>query len=81
MPDDAKSYEEGFRAGWLAGAQAAMQAMATGRAAASPSLEMAGSLPEGARRRGRPPKSLSMATPVKRRRGRPRKAETTERAK
>lgn len=72
-----KDYKEGFAAGWLAASRAIMDAMAD-KSSALPSLEMAGNLPNGARRRGRPRKSMSAAQPsvqqtAKRPRGRPRK--------
>jgi hypothetical protein len=77
MTADSRSYQEGFCAGWLAASEAILQALASGQQPAALPLAMAGNLPAGAkRRRGRPPKSLSLSQPVKRRRGRPRKTET-----
>jgi hypothetical protein len=79
MGEDEKGYRQGFAAGWLAASQAIMAAMTAEQPSAAPPLAFAGGLPTGVpRRRGRPPKSLSVAQtalqqPVKRRRGRPRK--------
>ena len=64
-------YEKGFAAGWFAASQALMRAM--GEARTTVPFEMAGNLPMQPRRRGRPPKSMTMAPPAKRPRGRPRK--------
>jgi len=77
MSENPKDYQNGFVAGWLAASRAIMEAMLAGQTGAP--LTMAGNLPgEVRRRRGRPPKSMSMAQPSlqqpgKRPRGRPRK--------
>lgn len=80
MNGSEKEYREGFAAGWLAASQAIMAAMLSApERTAAPPLAFAANLPATVRRRrGRPPKSMSMAQPalqqpVKRRRGRPRK--------
>jgi hypothetical protein len=72
MAFDAKTYQDGFTAGWLAAFRAITEATADMRSASIP-LAMAGAAP--VRRRGRPPKAMTAAEPVKRRRGRPRKSE------
>ena len=70
-------YNKGFVAGWLAASQAIVSAL-SGRQPSAPLLEMAGSIPSSMRRRrGRPPKSVSVGqSPLtqqsaKRKRGRP----------
>jgi hypothetical protein len=73
MSSESRTYRQGFAAGWYAASQALMQAMAAEEPAAAAALEMAGSLPAAAKRRGRPPKSLSAPPAVRRPRGRPRK--------
>jgi hypothetical protein len=79
MNGSEKEYRQGFAAGWLAASQAIMAAMISAPEAPPAPLAFAGNLPPTVRRRrGRPPKSMSMAQsalqqPVKRRRGRPRK--------
>jgi hypothetical protein len=71
----ATEFDKGFAAGWLAASRGLAEALNR-----TPSLLLAnaGSKPgaEMPRRRGRPPKALAMAQaePVKRGRGRPRKA-------
>ncbi|HUC65844.1 MAG TPA: hypothetical protein VMA53_10475 [Stellaceae bacterium] len=69
-------YREGFAAGWLAASATLIKAMSAQQDAPAPSpLALAGALPATPRRRGRPPKAMTAAEPVKRRRGRPRKTE------
>ncbi len=69
----ATEFDKGFAAGWLAASRGLAEALNRTPQA----LAMAGSKPgaELPRRRGRPPKALSMIEPppVKRGRGRPRK--------
>ena len=72
----ATEFDKGFAAGWLAASRGLAEALNR----TPQSLAMAGSKPgaEMPRRRGRPPKALSMmqpqAQPAKRGRGRPRKS-------
>jgi AT hook motif len=69
-------YREGFAAGWLAASKKLIEAISAQQSAPAPSpLELAGNLPAQPRRRGRPPKAMTAAEPVKRKRGRPRKTE------
>jgi AT hook motif len=69
-------YAEGFAAGWLAASKKLIEAISAQQSAPAPSpLELAGNLPAQPRRRGRPPKAMTAAEPVKRKRGRPRKTE------
>jgi hypothetical protein len=74
MPSDL--YREGFAAGWLAASTKLIEVISTQQSPAPSPLELAGNLPTTPRRRGRPPKSTTIAHPVKRRGGRPRKTET-----
>jgi hypothetical protein len=74
MPRDL--YAEGFAAGWLAASTQLIEAISAQQSAPAPSpLELAGNLPAQPRRRARPPKAMTAAEPVKRKRGRPRKTE------
>jgi hypothetical protein len=70
----ATEFDKGFAAGWLAASRGLAEALNRSPAA----LAMAGNKPgaEMPRRRGRPPKALSLIQPqpVKRGRGRPRKS-------
>jgi AT hook motif len=72
-------YREGFAAGWLAASATLIKAMSAQPNASAPlPLALAGSLPPAPRRRGRPPKAMTAAQPVKRPRGRPRKTEAAK---
>jgi hypothetical protein len=73
MPRDL--YREGFAAGWLAASKKLIEAMPSQQSPVPSPLELAGNLPAQPRRRGRPPRSATIAQAVKRRRGRPRKTE------
>jgi AT hook motif len=68
----ATEFDKGFAAGWLAASRGLAEALNR----TPQSLAMAGNKPgaEMPRRRGRPPKALSMMQPAKRGRGRPRKS-------
>jgi hypothetical protein len=69
-------YAEGFAAGWLAASTKLIEIMSAQQSAPAPTpLELAGNLPATPRRPGRPPKAMTAAEPVRRRRGRPRKTE------
>jgi hypothetical protein len=72
-------YREGFAAGWLAASATLIKAMSAQQDAPAPSpLALPGNLPAAPRRRGRPPKAMTAAPPVKRPRGRPRKTDAAK---